>query len=218
MRHPHEMRGKLRHQHLRRSTVRISSSGWLNRCRGHRRAGGSGTRLSARPGRITYPLVQSSDTPGVVCIQDFAFRRLCKSPTSTIAPRYPEMCLQTAEVGSPCQGPDPLAGNDDPNPILVTCSQDRTQIYLLDKSIVTGEQIEYASLAFSQQIDQYAVDMKFKPAAATPGRTTPPRTSARRPGSHWTHRWSAHQRSTSRFPVATRKSPATSQPTRPVIL
>ena len=67
---------------------------------------------------------------------------------------------------SRCQGPDPLAGNDDPNQILVTCSQDRTQIYLLDKSIISGDQIETASSAFNQQPPQWVVNLKFKPDAA----------------------------------------------------
>ena len=67
---------------------------------------------------------------------------------------------------SRCQGPDPLAGNDDPNQILVTCSQDRTQIYLLDKSIISGDQIDTASAAFNQQPPQWVVNLKFKPDAA----------------------------------------------------
>jgi preprotein translocase subunit SecD len=67
---------------------------------------------------------------------------------------------------SRCQGPDPLAGNDDPNQILVTCSQDRKQIYLLDKSIISGDQIETASASFNQQPPQWVVNLKFKSAAA----------------------------------------------------
>lgn len=67
---------------------------------------------------------------------------------------------------SRCQGPDPLAGNDDPNQILVTCSQDRTQIYLLDKSIISGDQIDTASAAFNQQPPQWVVNLKFKSDAA----------------------------------------------------
>src|SRR5271168_270364 len=45
---------------------------------------------------------------------------------------------------SRCQGSDPLAGNDDPQQPLVTCSSDHTQIYLLDKSIISGDQIDSA--------------------------------------------------------------------------
>ena len=35
-----------------------------------------------------------------------------------------------------CNDEDVLAGNDDPNLPLVTCSQDHKQVYLLDKSII----------------------------------------------------------------------------------
>ena len=67
---------------------------------------------------------------------------------------------------SRCQGPDPLAGNDDPQQILVTCSQDRTAIYLLDKSIISGDQIASASSGFDQQGSRWVVNVKFKPDAA----------------------------------------------------
>jgi preprotein translocase subunit SecD len=65
-----------------------------------------------------------------------------------------------------CQGSDPLAGNDDPQQPLVTCSTDHTQIYLLDKSIISGDQIDSASAGFDQQHSQWVVNLKFKSAAA----------------------------------------------------
>ena len=65
-----------------------------------------------------------------------------------------------------CQGPDPLAGNDDPQQPLVTCSTDRKQIYLLDKSIISGDQIASASAGYDQQHNQWVVDVKFKSDAA----------------------------------------------------
>ena len=55
-----------------------------------------------------------------------------------------------------------LAGNDDPNLPLITCSQDGKQVYLLDKSIISGEQIENASSGLDQQQGQYVVDLQFK--------------------------------------------------------
>jgi preprotein translocase subunit SecD len=67
---------------------------------------------------------------------------------------------------SRCQGSDPLAGNDDPQQPLVTCSTDHTQIYLLDKSIISGDQIDSASAGFDQQHSQWVVSLKFKSAAA----------------------------------------------------
>jgi preprotein translocase subunit SecD len=65
-----------------------------------------------------------------------------------------------------CKGQDALAGNDDPNLPLVTCSQDHTQVYLLDKSIISGEQIDNASSGLDQQRGEYVVDVQFKSDAS----------------------------------------------------
>jgi preprotein translocase subunit SecD len=61
-----------------------------------------------------------------------------------------------------CGEDDVLAGNDDPNLPLVTCSQNGQEVYLLDKSIISGEQIENASSGLDQQQGQYIVDLQFK--------------------------------------------------------
>ncbi|MCW2689456.1 MAG: protein-export rane protein SecD/SecF family, partial [Mycobacterium sp.] len=67
-----------------------------------------------------------------------------------------------------CNDKDVLAGNDDPNLPLVTCSTDHTQVYLLDKSIISGEGIANASSGLDQQRGEYVVDVQFKgPAANT---------------------------------------------------
>lgn len=67
-----------------------------------------------------------------------------------------------------CGQEDVLAGNDDPNLPLVTCSTDHQTVYLLDKSIISGEQIENATSGFDQQATRYVVDLQFKgPAADT---------------------------------------------------
>ncbi len=61
-----------------------------------------------------------------------------------------------------CGEDDVLAGNDDPNLPLITCSQNGNEVYLLDKSIISGEQIENASSGLDQQSAQYIVDLQFK--------------------------------------------------------
>jgi len=66
-----------------------------------------------------------------------------------------------------CDKEDILAGNDDPNLPLVTCSQDHKYIYLLDKSIISGDQIKDATSGFDQQSGAYVVDLEFKDDAAT---------------------------------------------------
>lgn len=65
-----------------------------------------------------------------------------------------------------CNEEDVLAGNDDPNLPLVTCSTDHTQVYLLDKAIISGEQIKNASSGMDTQRGQYVVQLEFKPDAA----------------------------------------------------
>lgn len=61
-----------------------------------------------------------------------------------------------------CDEDDVLAGNDDPNLPLITCSTDGKSVYLLDKSIMSGEQIEDATSGLDQQQGQYVVDVQFK--------------------------------------------------------
>ncbi|MCV7423038.1 protein translocase subunit SecD [Mycobacterium yunnanensis] len=65
-----------------------------------------------------------------------------------------------------CNDEDVLAGNDDPNLPLVTCSQDHKEVYLLDKSIISGEEIESASSGLDQQRGEYVVDLQFKSKGA----------------------------------------------------
>ena len=66
-----------------------------------------------------------------------------------------------------CGEDDVLAGNDDPALPLVTCSQDQKYIYILDKSIISGDQIKDAVSGFDQQSGAYVVDLEFKDEAAT---------------------------------------------------
>ena len=66
-----------------------------------------------------------------------------------------------------CDKEDILAGNDDPQLPLVTCSQDQKYIYILDKSIISGDQIKDATSGFDQQSGAYVVDLEFKDDAAT---------------------------------------------------
>ena len=48
----------------------------------------------------------------------------------------------------------------------MTCSTDHTQVYLLDKSIISGEQIKNASSGMDTQRGEYIVRSEFKPDAA----------------------------------------------------
>nr|WP_313774776.1 protein translocase subunit SecD [Mycobacterium sp.] len=61
-----------------------------------------------------------------------------------------------------CNDEDVLAGNDDPNLPLITCSVDHQTVYLLDKSIMSGEEIKTAGSGLDQQRGDYVVDVEFK--------------------------------------------------------
>ncbi|MEX7472523.1 protein translocase subunit SecD [Mycobacterium adipatum] len=65
-----------------------------------------------------------------------------------------------------CNEEDVLAGNDDPNLPLVTCSVDHNTVYLLDKSIMSGEEIKTAGSGLDQQRGDYVVDVEFKSAGS----------------------------------------------------
>ncbi|KUI31294.1 preprotein translocase subunit SecD [Mycobacterium sp. IS-1742] len=65
-----------------------------------------------------------------------------------------------------CGEDDVLAGNDDPNLPLITCSTDGQTVYLLNKSIISGEQIANASSGLDNQRGEYIVDLEFKDEAA----------------------------------------------------
>ncbi|ULE32830.1 protein translocase subunit SecD [Mycobacterium sp. IDR2000157661] len=64
-----------------------------------------------------------------------------------------------------CDEEDVLAGNDDPNLPLITCGEDGN-VYLLDKAIINGEQIEDATSGLDQQRGEYVVDVQFKSDAS----------------------------------------------------
>ena len=49
----------------------------------------------------------------------------------------------------------------------MTCSTDHSQVYLLDKSIISGEQIKNASSGMDTQRGEYVVQVEFKPDAAS---------------------------------------------------
>ena len=76
------------------------------------------------------------------------------------------LVLSVKYMAGRCDQEDVLAGNDDPNLPLVTCSQDRKFIYILDKSIISGDQIKTATSGYDQQGGAYVVDLEFKEEAA----------------------------------------------------
>ena len=118
----------------------------------------------APPGPTTSPAPGAPPTPGgrnvplAQRIQDE--KRLRQSSEQAI------QILALQFQATRCGEDDVLAGNDDPNLPLVTCSQDGKEVYLLDKSIISGEGIANATSGLDQQRGEYVVDVEFKSDAA----------------------------------------------------
>ena len=74
--------------------------------------------------------------------------------------------LALRDTASRCGEEDVLAGNDDPELPLITCSTDGQTVYLLSKSIMSGEEIADAGSGLDQQQGQYIVDVTFKSGGA----------------------------------------------------
>lgn len=65
-----------------------------------------------------------------------------------------------------CDQEDILAGNDDPNLPLVACSVDHKEVFVTDRSIISGDQLENASATLVKENLSYAVNLEFKAEAA----------------------------------------------------
>ena len=110
------------------------------------------------PGTPQVPPSGDEDVPLATRIQDE--KRLRQSAEQAI------QILAMQFQATRCGEDDVLAGNDDPNLPLVTCSTDGQQVYLLDKSIISGEQIANATSGLDQQQGQNVVDLEFKSDAS----------------------------------------------------
>ncbi|HYJ54274.1 MAG TPA: protein translocase subunit SecD [Mycobacterium sp.] len=113
---------------------------------------------SPAPGNSPAPPSNDRDVPLATRIQDE--KKLRQSGEQAI------QILAMQFQATRCGQDDVLAGNDDPNLPLVTCSSDGEQVYLLDKSIISGEQIANATSGLDQQQGQNVVDLEFKGDAA----------------------------------------------------
>ena len=110
------------------------------------------------PGTAPPPAPGDKNVPLAQRIQDE--KRLRQSSEQAI------QILALQFQATRCGQDDVLAGNDDPNLPLVTCSQDGNEVYLLDKSIISGEGIANATSGLDQQRGEYVVDVEFKSDAA----------------------------------------------------
>ncbi|WP_028476653.1 protein translocase subunit SecD [Nocardia sp. CNY236] len=85
-----------------------------------------------------------------------------KATRQSTDPAVQQSALETLD----CSAPDPLAGNDDPELPLVTCSNDGTEVFLLDKSRIDGQEIKDATSGLNQQQPRHEVYLEFKSAGS----------------------------------------------------
>jgi protein-export membrane protein SecD len=65
-----------------------------------------------------------------------------------------------------CDEDDVLAGHDDPNLPLITCWTDGQTVYLLDRSILGGEDVQHATTGWDYRRGQDVVSLEFDDDAA----------------------------------------------------
>jgi preprotein translocase subunit SecD len=70
-----------------------------------------------------------------------------------------------AQMNCDPSSPDPLQGNDDPDQYLVTCSEDGTQVYLLEPQIIKGSDIAEAEAGTTQGAGAWIVRLDYKNGA-----------------------------------------------------
>ncbi|OBJ45346.1 hypothetical protein A5630_14525 [Mycolicibacterium mucogenicum] len=112
--------------------------------------------IAAQPDGTTAPRA-----PQVADSQRIADEKALRQSTQ---PQIQVLSLQFQATR--CGQPDALADRDDPTLPLVTCSDDGKQVYLLDKSIISGDQIKDASARQGGQRGDYVVFVTFDDKAA----------------------------------------------------
>jgi preprotein translocase subunit SecD len=121
-------------------------------------APGPGAQLPGLPG-MPPPPGQPGQPQGLAA-RIAAEKRLRQSDNKVV------QALALQIQANRCDKEDILAGNDDPDLPLVTCSQDHQTAYLLAPSIISGDQIADASSGMDQRSGANIVQVQFKSAAA----------------------------------------------------
>ncbi|OBY31311.1 protein translocase subunit SecD [Mycolicibacter kumamotonensis] len=121
-------------------------------------APGPGAQLPGLPG-MPPPPGQPGQPQGLAA-RIAAEKRLRQSDNKVV------QALALQIQANRCDKEDVLAGNDDPDLPLVTCSQDHQTAYLLAPSIISGDQIADASSGMDQRSGANIVQVQFKSAAA----------------------------------------------------
>ncbi|HMS76336.1 protein translocase subunit SecD [Gordonia sp. (in: high G+C Gram-positive bacteria)] len=88
-------------------------------------------------------------------------RKLRQAPANADQKRIAELTAQMAKMDCSPEFNDPLRGNDLPDQYLVACSQDGTQVYLMEPQIIDGRDIASASAGTNDR-GEWVVMVEFK--------------------------------------------------------
>lgn len=98
--------------------------------------------------------------PGDPLAARIQFQKTLRQSTE---PAVQQMAVQY--LATQCGHDDVFAGSDDPDLPLVTCSADHSAIFVLEKSMISGDQIVDASTSLNQQTWSYSVSLAFNEEA-----------------------------------------------------
>ena len=110
-----------------------------------------------RPSAPLLPRPGSGGDPAKLIADEKDLRQSTVQPIQTSAMQF---------QSTRCDEDDVLAGHDDPNLPLVTCSTDGQTVFLLDRSIIGGDDVQDASAGLDHQRGQYVIDVEFDDDAA----------------------------------------------------
>lgn len=123
------------------------------------RLGATG-RLDLRPVVISEP-AQTTGTPPPGLPTDATAQEVADEKELRQSDDISVQMLALQFQASRCADQDALAGQDDPQLPLITCSTDGQEVYLLDKTLLDGEQIRSATARFEDGIGEYVVEVRF---------------------------------------------------------
>ena len=126
---------------------------------------GQTARLFIRPVSTSQPAKASAGTepPPAPTDQSTADQAAAEIAAAKATRQSTDPAVQQQAMAElDCGQADPLQGNDDPALPLVACSVDGTTVYLLEPSIIDGQEIADATSGFNSQQARYEISLTFK--------------------------------------------------------
>jgi protein-export membrane protein SecD len=117
----------------------------------------AGAQAPPLPGAPLLPQLGSGSDPAKLIADEKALRQSTVQTIQALAMQF---------QATRCDEDDVLAGHDDPNLPLITCSTDGQTVYLLDRSILGGADVQDATTGWDYHRRQHVVSLEFDDDAA----------------------------------------------------